>query len=690
MTLRNQIYIGSFATLALLITLITEMPSMPTGEELATLFVLVSMATVSQFFEVRFSDGHSYYPHSLFFFAGVLLLPPILLLPLFAIPLSLAVLRTQQQDDYYAGCWSDLVLNVAVYVLIGSSAHWLYVALNNHLNEMIEVGQVFAALVAASVYVMGSHMLFRLANVVINKASWRESGLWLADNLWAEFIMTYLAYVVAVLWYVNPVMILPMFGVLVLIQKALMLPKLRHEAQTDSKTGLLNIRYFNQLVADTLTRAKQTGRTFSVIMADLDFLRRINNNYGHLAGDLVLIGVSRIIQRTVRHADAVGRFGGEEFAVLLPDIDQEEAFSVAERVRVAIEESCFEVPTSQTPIKTTMSFGIASYPYDAETVTDLIHQADVAVYQAKVEGRNRVIAANDLLYRVKEEGKQFLNGQEAHSPLAAAKSLPDRALPAEENDPELSDQPLPVSPRNPWLSPLVVKIGALGFALCLVLWGAVWQRPIDWSTIVGFTLLAAATQYGCVRLFALERLSIASAILFTASLLTGLPGVALVSAATAFASILAQSDTPWRSRFNGSTVYQWSTDVIACCTPALLTTILALSLHVTYALLFSVPFIIVGLAYSYTTVALTALAQVSMTGKRFSEVWHEEYQELPWHYLLLALIGLCFGIIYTMFGWRGMVLSMLPIYIMYFWQERLLVQTRQWWGTFIVGKKQWS
>lgn len=689
MKLRNQILIGSFVVFVLLLILGTNFPTLPTGRQLASLFVLLSMATVSQFFEVRFHDGRSYYPHSVFFFAGVLLLPPYLLVVLFTVPLWLAMIRTNREDGYSDYNWSDLLLSVAIQSFIGSSAHWLYFALNNHLNEMVEIGQVFAALVAASVYVMGNYLLFRVADMLINEATWHESGSWLADNLWAEFVMAYLGYIVAVLWVVNPVMILPMFGVLVLIQKALMLPKLKHEAQTDSKTGLLNIRYFNRLVADTLTRAKQTGRSFSVIMADLDFLRRINNNYGHLAGDMVLIGVSRIIQRSVRHEDAVGRFGGEEFAVLLPNIDQEEAYAVAERIRIAIEESWFEVPTSQTPIKTTMSFGVSSYPHDAATVTDLIHQADVAVYQAKMEGRNRIVAAGDLFYRIKEEG-QLLSGQEAAPASTSTALLPKRMLPIEERDPEFDAPILSIAPFVPYLSPLLTKVVVLTIASGLVLWGMIWQQPIDWSAVTGLTILAGITQYMCVRLLALDRLSVAAALLFAAALLTGLPGVALVSMAIELASILAQPAIPWRERCNAAIFYQWATDVIACLTPALLTTLLVLPLHVAYALLFGAPFIVVALAYSYTTVGLTALAHVAVSRKNFGEVWRERYQDLPWRYLLLALMGLCFAIVYTMFGWKGLLLSALPIYIMYFSQEHLIGQTKAWWGNFIISRKQWS
>jgi multidrug transporter EmrE-like cation transporter len=240
------------------------------------------------------------------------------------------------------------------------------------------------------------------------------------------------------------------------------------------------------------------------------------------------------------------------------------------------------------------------------------------------------------------------------------------------------------------LSPRVAKVVIPLLAALMVWWGTLSQQPVAWNAVIGLMFLAGVTQYLCVSLFSVDRLSVAAAILFTSALLTGLPGVALVSAAIVLASILAQTKLPWRHRFSSAVLYQWGTDVIACSAPALLITILALPLHVSYALLFGAPFVLVALFYSYTTAALTALDQTLMTGKSFVHLWREEYQELPWHYLLLALIGLCFAIVYTMFGWKGMVLSALPIYIMYFSQEHLAGQTKQWWGHYVVSKKQWS
>ncbi len=694
MTFRDRIYISSFAILALVVAIVIRFPASSMGDKLASLLVLGAMATVSQFFEVRLNDGRSYYPHSVFFFAGALLLEPILLLPLFALPLGLAAIRTKKIEGSYAGWWGDLILNIAVQTLIGTCAHWIYVSINSDLTEMVVIGQMFAVVAAATVYVMGNHILLRVADVVINKSTWRESGLWIADNLWAEFVMAYLGYLVAILWFINPVMIVPMLGVLVLIQKTLMLPKLQHEAQTDSKTGLLNIRYFNQLMAEALVRAKQTGKPFSVIMADLDFLRRINNTYGHLAGDMVLIGVSKIIQHAVRHEDAVGRFGGEEFAVLLPNIDQEEAYHVAERIRVAIHSGDFDVPTSQSPIKTTMSLGIASYPQDGDTVTELVHQADIAVYQAKMDGRNRIVTASDLYYRVKEDNPQVLAGAEADTYIAAAEPIqqPTRLVELRESEPStpFTSQILSISPIAHVLSPFVVQTSAVLLAALLIVVSTFGQQPMDWTAVICLMALAGITQYLCVHFFTVAHVPVVAAFLFAASLLAGLPGVALVGAASALAAIVAQTDSTWRQRVNGAVFYQWSTDVIASVAPALLATTVTFSLHVNHVLFFAIPFVIVALAYSYLTVSLTAFARAIVTGNGFIAVWREEYQQQPFYYLLLSLIGLCFAIVYTMFGWRGMALSALPIYLMYFSQEQLAGHTRQWWGNLALSKKQWS
>jgi diguanylate cyclase (GGDEF)-like protein len=210
-----------------------------------------------------------------------------------------------------------------------------------------------------------------------------------SDAVWAA-----LGVVVAVLYRQNPWLI--PFAALppLLISRSLSIPRLQQEARLDSKTGLFNARYFGQAVDRELARARRFRRPASLIMADLDLLRDTNNTYGHLAGDAVLRGIADIFRAQLRAHDVPARFGGEEFSILLPETGPAEAIEIAERIRHAVEVRSFRAETSPQPLRATISLGVASYPRDAEDVTQLIHRADLAVYQAKLAGRNRVAEAD--------------------------------------------------------------------------------------------------------------------------------------------------------------------------------------------------------------------------------------------------------------------------------------------------------
>src|SRR6185436_17714844 len=127
-------------------------------------------------------------------------------------------------------------------------------------------------------------------------------------------------------------------------------------------------------------------RPLSLLMVDLDLLREINNSHGHLAGDAVLQGVAAVFRSELRNYDVPARFGGEEFCILLPETSRETAFEIAERIRGSVAASEFAVETSTDPIRATISIGVATFPRDGNTVNELIHQADVAVYDAKLQG----------------------------------------------------------------------------------------------------------------------------------------------------------------------------------------------------------------------------------------------------------------------------------------------------------------
>jgi diguanylate cyclase (GGDEF)-like protein len=158
---------------------------------------------------------------------------------------------------------------------------------------------------------------------------------------------------------------------------------LAHLAVFDPLTGLVNQRYFFQLLRAELTRCMRQGSTTSIIVADLDHFKRINDAHGHLVGNEVLAKTGAALLETVRTYDVACRIGGEEFAVILPDTDRAGAYAVAERIRGAVAtQTDLELPS------VTVSLGVAVFPEDAQTLKELVTRADDAMYAAKAAGRN--------------------------------------------------------------------------------------------------------------------------------------------------------------------------------------------------------------------------------------------------------------------------------------------------------------
>ncbi len=157
-------------------------------------------------------------------------------------------------------------------------------------------------------------------------------------------------------------------------------------AVTDSLTGLYVRRYFMVKLQEEIHRAERYDKIISVIMADLDRFKNINDTYGHDAGDRALEAISHFLQKNIRDVDAIARYGGEEFVMLIPDADKEAAFSLAERLR----EGLAKVQLDNLP-PITVSLGIATFPTDGTDVDDLIKKADAAMYAAKRAGRNKSV-----------------------------------------------------------------------------------------------------------------------------------------------------------------------------------------------------------------------------------------------------------------------------------------------------------
>jgi diguanylate cyclase (GGDEF)-like protein len=160
-------------------------------------------------------------------------------------------------------------------------------------------------------------------------------------------------------------------------------------AATDGLTGLWNQRRIKQTLRDEIKRAARYRRAFSVLMLDVDSFKTINDNYGHLQGDQLLRAIARVLRGNVRSVDSVGRYGGEEFLIVLPETSKDDACRMAERIRSAVEEQAVVLLEERT-LRRTVSVGVASYPEDALNADELLQRADEALYRAKREGKNRV------------------------------------------------------------------------------------------------------------------------------------------------------------------------------------------------------------------------------------------------------------------------------------------------------------
>lgn len=160
-------------------------------------------------------------------------------------------------------------------------------------------------------------------------------------------------------------------------------------AITDALTGAYTRRYFLERFDEEIKRSKARKTQVSFLLVDADYFKKVNDQYGHLAGDEVLRQIAAILKDSVREIDIVGRYGGEEFCVVLPDTDAAGAALVAERIRATVAHQKIKAYDAQLTM--TISIGISAFPSDGKATEELIDKADWALYRAKSSGRNCII-----------------------------------------------------------------------------------------------------------------------------------------------------------------------------------------------------------------------------------------------------------------------------------------------------------
>jgi len=201
-----------------------------------------------------------------------------------------------------------------------------------------------------------------------------------------------------------PAALVLIIGITLVLHRCVLLRQLREKASTDGKTGLLNAEAWQRAARGHLFRADRLGIRSSLLMLDLDHFKNVNDHYGHQVGDDVLRILADTLRTELRGNDLIGRFGGEEFTMLLPDTPVDAALRTAERVRQRIAEQVSGYLDGLAPVmgprsgteqpQVTVSIGVAEHPTHGATVDEVVRAADTALYDAKFAGRNRTRTAH--------------------------------------------------------------------------------------------------------------------------------------------------------------------------------------------------------------------------------------------------------------------------------------------------------
>src|SRR5436305_6946680 len=298
-----------------------------------TFGVLAAGAAASHTYTVRTAKDSSFHTSWVFLIPAAILLPPELVALL-----GFVMHVPEWLKERYA--WYIQSFNIANYT-VGNLATWGAAKLLLDAKGLIpneDMRWAAAGLVACIVAVAANHVVLAPMMTLARGYSLRQSGVFSFESLSTDFILATLGLAVAAFWTLNPWLIPFAIAPLLLIHRSLAIPQLQAEARVDPKTGLYNARHFASVMQEELVRAQRFERPLSLIMVDLDLLRDINNNYGHLAGDAVLKGIAEVFLAQLRHYDVAARFGGEEFSILLPETPPEQALEIAERIRRAVAE----------------------------------------------------------------------------------------------------------------------------------------------------------------------------------------------------------------------------------------------------------------------------------------------------------------------------------------------------------------
>jgi diguanylate cyclase (GGDEF)-like protein len=377
-----RIYVAAVLAAATVAAIAGILLAPPRLDRLPAALVILLCATIAQQFKVKSPKHQSYYTTTIFFFAAAVLFRPAYVIAIILAAHVVELLRVKYR-------WYIQAFNVANFVLSAIVAG-VIAGLGQSAQPSSTGEAVFFVALAGLTFIALNHFLTALVIMWARGVPISRAGTMDWENVGTDLALMSVGALGSLLWLTSPWLVPLCLGPLFLIYRSLLVPSLKEEARTDPKTELANMKHWNQLAQAEVERARRFGRPLSVVLADFDLLRDVNNRYGHLMGDQMIRRVADAIRASLREYDVPARFGGDEFAVLMPETTLPEAMAVAERIRRGVE--AIVLKSGDGVVPASVSIGVALFPAHGRTASDLLAAADRAVYQAKALGRNRVWA----------------------------------------------------------------------------------------------------------------------------------------------------------------------------------------------------------------------------------------------------------------------------------------------------------
>jgi len=634
-------------------------------------FVLGSAAATAQLFRVQTPRDQAYHTAIVFVIAAAFLLPPELVALMGIVQHIPEWLKIRYR-------WYLQTFNICNYVL-GSMAVWFlahqimgWSLISDHTLRV-----AIAGFVCCVVFVAINHTVLALMLHFARGHTLRETGLFEIEHFSTDFVLAALGVATYAFWQVNPWLIPFAIAPLVLIHRSLAVPQLQAEARVDPKTGLFNARYFAAALSEEIARAQRFDRPMSLIMADLDLLRDINNSYGHLAGDAVLRGIADAFRAQLRQYDVPARFGGEEFSILLPETPPEQAMEIAERIRRAVAQRTFDVETSSEPIRATVSIGVAGYPKDGTDANELIHQADLAVYRAKLQGRNRVLGASSEPLLVPSDRTARLIAVPEDSD-AAIVSGPAQVQPKEERSADVR-HPRPHAVHGPRFLSLDRRLSlTVGLVSTLGVAAGIAGLAFSWTSKDLLGLLTVLLLVGVGQALALE--ADEGAAVLSVSAVGCLAASSLFGWRAALPLAITSVAVDWSARRHPLHNVLFN---IGALTLASLTAASVFKLGeffpdgTQHRLAIAALGLLAGAGYFVVNMGLVSLALALQGHERWWNVFREQFAWLLPHYVVYGFIGGVMALAYEAVNLLALAVFAVPLLLMRKTQEAYLKHTHR-------------